>query len=1007
MNWITKIALKKRWITILVAAIVAGVSIWATVSLKMELIPDIEFPMTTVVTVYPQAQPEEVMNEVTVPVEGAITGIAGLKQITSTSAEGSSLVFAQFEYGTDMDSVNDTITENLSALSLPAAVSNLPEMFPELGENPRVYAIDMNMLPVVILSVNGDMAASELREIAVSQILPQLKNIEGVYDITVEGGTSDKVVVSPNLENMNQYGVSLAQIAGVLAMQEHDSLESVENAFLDATGLQLKDVAGITLGPPAGTTISRTNGKPSVNISVTKAAEANTVTTANSVLEKVGEIEESLPSGTGVYTLLDQSEYIENSISDLTNNALIGGGLAIVIVFLFLMAFRASLVTAISIPLSLLVGFLVMRFTNITINILTLSAMVIAVGRVIDNSIVILEVVYRRIQHGENFINAAMGGVREVVTPITSATVATVVIFLPLAFVGGIVGEMFIPFAWTITYALLASLVVALTVVPALSGYLVSKKTGGKERTSSWYLNIYAGMLKWCLSHRRITLVIAILLFLGSFALLPIIGTSFMPEMNINTLTIDIEMPEGSDMPTMLEVATKAEDVLGANVDVLTYNTTIGTGGANGGFGGMFGGGGGSNTISISIIIADGLDAEEMSERLNADLADITEAGAITATSEQAAMSGAMTGGLEISVRGDTAEDVIQVANQLLTELESAGEKALAHITELEMAFGSTEPGLIIEPDIAKLMFSGLSADQMQLLQQEFMLIMTGGKIGQANLGGVPREIYLEGIIRDVTDIEILKEAKIGWPTQLALGDIATIEVGDKVTKITRVDEKLAASISGLITQENVGAVNRAVQSKIDALTLPDGVKVSMGGIAEDMRESFSDMFVAIGVAMVLAYAVLVVTFRSFRNPLIIMVSMPLASIGALVGLLVTGHTLGVTGLMGVLMLVGIVLTNAVVLIAVVDQLRKDGVSSYEALVSGSQTRLRPILMTALTTMIAMVPMAFGVGEGVIMVAELAVVVIGGLFSSTLLTLLVIPVIYSMVYRIKQEEKSK
>jgi len=315
------------------------------------------------------------------------------------------------------------------------------------------------------------------------------------------------------------------------------------------------------------------------------------------------------------------------------------------------------------------------------------------------------------------------------------------------------------------------------------------------------------------------------------------------------------------------------------------------------------------------------------------------------------------------------------------------------------MDFGSTQPTLIIE-----LTASGLSLEQMQQLQQEFFLMRQGGTVAQANLEGVPHEIFLEGIAGDIVSVEMAKELLVGWPTPVALGDIATVELGEQATRITRIDQKIATSITGTITQENVGAVNRAIQSKIDSLTLPAGVETGTGGIMEEMTESFGDMFFAIGIAMLLAFAVLVVTFRSFRNPLIIMVSLPLASIGALVGLLVTGHTLGVTGLMGILMLVGIVLTNAVVLIAVVEQLRKGGMSPYEALVSGARTRLRPILMTALTTMIAMLPLAFGAGEGVIMAAGLAIVVIGGLFSSTLLTLLVIPVVYALANRMRQKE---
>jgi len=1020
MSWLTRIALKKRWLTILIAAMVAGASVWATLTLKMELIPDIELPMTTVITVYPQAQAEEVMEEVTIPIEKAIDGIKGLEHITSTSSEGSSVVFAQFEFGIDMDEVNGIIAGRLSTLELPSQVRGLPAMMPGLDQNPRLFPLDINMMPVVILSFTGDAVPQELQEVALAQIVPELEAIEGVFSVSVEGGAGEKVLVSPDVEKMAGSGVSLGQLAGALAAQKYESLADVENAFVSPEGLRLKDLAAVTLGPGPGEGISRTNGRPSISISVTKEAAANTVTTANAVLDRVAELETVLPPGMELVTVLDQSEYIEDSISDLTNNALIGGGLAIIIVFIFLTAVRASLVTAISIPLSVLIGFLVMRFTNITINILTLSAMVIAVGRVIDNSIVILEVIYRHMQLGERFIEAAIKGTREVVVPITSATVATVVIFLPLALVGGMVGEMFVPFALTITFALLGSLLVALTVVPALSGWLTVKKADGAARTPR-YLRVYTSMLGWCLRHRAATVVISVVLFLGSFALMPFIGTSFMPEMNTNALTIQIEMPENSSHATVNEAAVKAESLLAADPDVLTYNTTTGSGGGvTGAISAVFGGGSGGHIVSIRAAVAPNANAEEVAERLASKLEDAIAAGAISAASQQAAMSGSMTSGLEITVRGDTNEDVVLAAEQLLARLESASQgnadgssgntvadrrraamaSSLKSLADLELQASTAKPVLAIEPDQARLRALGLDQQQMGLLQQEFMLMARGATVAVANLDGNSYDIFLEGVMDDVASAETASGLMVGAPVPVPLMAVANVQMGERLTKIQRFDQKVSATIAGTIGQQNVGAVNLAVQSEIDALTLPSGIEIGMGGIAEDMRQSFSSMFMAIGIAIGLVYVVLMVTFRSVRIPLIVMVSLPLASVGALFGLLVTGHTLGVTGLMGILMLVGIVLTNAVVLIAVVEQMRREGMDPHVALVEGARTRLRPILMTALTTMIAMLPLAFGMGQGVMMAAELATVVIGGLFSSTVLTLLVIPAVYSLVNRL-------
>ncbi|HEY32995.1 MAG TPA: efflux RND transporter permease subunit [Dehalococcoidia bacterium] len=1000
MTWLTRVALKKRWVTILVTALVTGVSVWAMLTLKMELFPDIELPMTTVFTACPGAQPgeflepDEVLEQVTIPVEGAADGINGLKHVTSTSSDGISFVFFQFEFGTDMgsaediSSVNGTIAKNLAELDLP------------VGVYLQLIPIDINQMPVVTLSLNGDIPAEDLKQIALDDIVPRLKEIDGVADdgVSIEGGSSDKVLVKPSLDKMVQYGISMAQLKEQLGMQRYSSLAEVENVVLPQDGTRLSQVADVSIGPATGTAISRTNGKLSINIDVSKEATANTVTTANAVLDEVEAIKSDLQAGLELITVLDQSEYIEASVSDLTNNVLIGSLLAILVVFFFLMALRASFITAISIPLSLLVGFLVMRLTGVTINILTLGAMIIAVGRVIDNSIVILEVVYRRMQQGERFYDAAVNGVREVVAPITSATIATIVIFIPLAFVGGIVGEIFLPFGMTITYALIGSLVIALTVVPALSGYLLRMRTQDRPR-ASWYLKAYTAALRWCLNHRVVTLVIAILLFFGSFLLLPIIGTTFIPEMNTDMLTVGIEMPRGTELTDLNEVAGEVEEVLGRNPNVVTYSTVAG---ASTGMGSelyrLFMGGGSSNYATIQVVVNPEANTDDVIEQLEEELAGITETGKITVAALEA-MSGGMSSGLEISVRAESYDDVTQAANQLIERLEAAGEAQhgeLSYLEDLRLELVSVEPEPDIDWDDDRI--ESLDLDGTQLRQEEY-LIRQGGKVQTANLDGTSLDVFLEPVVNELVSVDIAQNMPVG-PTAIPLGEIATVELGEQIPRISRVDGKLSATITATITQENIGAVSRAVQSEIDSLDLPPGVEMSQGGIAEDMRDSFSAMFIAIPIAMALAYVVLILTFRSFRNPLIVMVSLPLASIGAMVALLITGRPLGVSGLMGVLMLVGIVLTNAVVLIAVVEQMRRDGMSPYQALVEGARTRLRPILMTALTTMIAMLPLAFGLGKGVLMAAELATVVIGGLFSSTMLTLLVIPTVYAWVNRI-------
>ncbi len=1027
MSYLTKLALKNRAVTIFLAALLAAASVWATFQLKMELIPDIEVPFTMVITAYPDASPEEVARDVTLPIEAVIWEQwegKGLKHVISTSADGISVLFAEFDFGTDMDQVRDAIKQGISPgeLALPPEVRNVPELDPRIRENPQIADLDPSMMPLVVFALRGDLPSERLGEIAQTQIVSELRNVEGIAEVQTEGGEKEQVLISPHPEKMNQLGISAGQIYGILSfVPQYDSLSDIENAAMGVDGVVLRDVADISQGPAPRTRISRTNGEVSVGISVFKEKDANTVEAANAVTEKAEELNGTLGDGLELSPVFDQSDFVEKSIGELTRMSLVGAALAIIIVFVFLAAFRVSLVTAMSIPFSIVIGFLAMYFSGITINLLTLSAMAIAVGRLIDNSIVVSEVVYRRIKQGEGFVSASINGSKEIAGPITSSTLATVAIFLPLAFVGGIVGRLFIPFALTITFALIASLLVALIVVPAFSKWFVGtgKKNGERRVGEAWYQKLYVPSLRWALGHRFLTLAIAVVLFLGSGALLPIIGTSFLPSMGEKMLVVEIEMPPGTDIGTASEVAALIETRLAGNDKIESYHTTVGTSTTSVNAALSVATGGGDNTAEITILLGPG--ADEPKEQANLEgaiellvLGDYKLGDFITVLSGNEALGNQMgfSSGVDISVRGESAEDVSKATGLLFERL-----KSIDGISNLETDLSNVVPQLDIELDSAEIAARGLIEQQ---LRDELFLLMMGSPVTDVSvdIDGESYGVFLKGVVGELgfTDnpenaLTLARQLRVGGIQSMALGEIATVDLPLRPTHIGYIDQKLAASISGEITEKNVGAVNRLVEDEIGAVEDEvaalgiDGVEIQAGGVMEEMADSFSKMGIAILVAIVIAYLILVVSMRSILNPLIIMVSLPLASIGALLGLLVAGYTLGISGMMGVLLLVGIVLTNAIVLIAVVEQMRKEGTSTYDALVEGGRTRLRPILMTALTTMFAMLPLAFGLGEGTLLAAELAVVVIGGLFSSTLLTLLVIPVIYSLVDGLRQRRR--
>ena len=1017
---LTKLALNKRRFTILIAAMLTAASVWATFQLKMEFIPDIEFPLTTVMTYYPDASSDEVVNDVTEPIEAYIWeqwGESNLRHLYSTSTDQVSVIVADFEYGTDMEGINNSIEQGVNGLDLPPEVDEVPQMGIGMAENPRIIPLNVSQMPLVILTLIGDLPTDELEHIACTKIVPSLEDIEGVLDVEVEGGDEEQVIVAPDPQKMSQYDVSIYQIGAVLSFASGiSSLGDIEDIAIKGDSVALGQIAEVSAGPAPRSTISRTNGKNSVAIMVMKEVDANTVDVANIVADKAEEINSRLnidsENKVELKPLFDQSDFIERSIWQLTQMALIGFALAVIVVFLFLTVFRASLITALSIPFSVVIGFLVMHLYGITINMLTLSAMAIAVGRLIDNSIVIVEVIYRRLQQGEGFRDAAINGSREVAAPVTSSTLATVAIFIPMVFVGGIVGELFIPFALTITFALIASLLIALMVVPAFSNFFTGAKVNKQDNGAcgeAWYQRIYVRILKWALAHRVITIVVVGVLFFGSLGLVPVIGTSFIPSTGVKLMIIEIELPPGADIKTTSDLAMEVENLLSSNNDVESFHTTIGTSTT------MFGvmsaiEGGGDNTAEIMVVLHPDVDLDGERDELELAVRDIADEDVITVLIGGPITSHLGSSILELSIQGETYEALEGATDALFDKLAD-----VKGIINLKSQTTKVVPRLFIDKSESKIIELELPLEQSERLDREFRLLRMGSQLPNVsvNLNGETHEIFLKGVANELYETgnpELSTRAlRVGWPETLALDSVADVALVECPTHISHTNRKLSASISGIIEEKNVGAVNRAVQKEVDAILdgpYGEGIEVKVGGIFEEMSEAFSSMSIAIIAAIIIAYLILVITMRSLLNPLIIMISLPLASIGALIALLVSGHTMGVSAMMGILMLVGIVLTNAIVLISLVEQLRKQGMSTENALIDGGRIRIRPILMTALTTMVAMVPLAFGIGEGTIIAAELAVVVIGGLFSSTVLTLVVIPVIYSTIDNLRQRRQS-
>jgi HAE1 family hydrophobic/amphiphilic exporter-1 len=534
---------------------------------------------------------------------------------------------------------------------------------------------------------------------------------------------------------------------------------------------------------------------------------------------------------------------------------------------------------------------------------------------------------------------------------------------------------------------------------------------GAKTKTvatpkDNWYQKIYVGMLKWTLGHRLAVVIIAVVLLFGSVGLLSLTGTSFMSgEMGESTISINIIMPATTDVSTTSDVTAKVETLLSGNPKVRSYSSTIGTSTSMSGIMSASQGGG-SNTAAITVYLKSGANLEMETAAITTACQNITKEGFITVSSgSSSAMGGDFSSSsLNLSIQGDNQEDIAEVTSQLMEKLQK-----VKGIEDLQSDLTTVIPDLNISINMMKVATSGLSMEQLSLMQQEFALLMNGGTIpGKAvMLDNESYDIYIKGVTNTLNDVEQAKKLRIGYPQSVSLNDLADVAIVEIPSHISHTDTVLSATISGTITDKDVGAVNQEVQAQINDLPAHPGVEIKAAGISEMMTDTFSQMFIAILIAIVIVLVIVILMMRSIINPLIIMVSIPLAFIGSILALLITGHTLGVSALMGLLMLVGIVLTNAIVLVTMVEQQRKAGLSITEALIEGGKIRLRPILMTALTTILAMIPMAIFVSAGATISAELAIVVIGGMVSSTFLTLLVIPAIYSLVHREKKQPALK
>ncbi|MDF9716533.1 efflux RND transporter permease subunit [Nocardioides sp. ChNu-99] len=1003
MGRLASFSLRNRALVALATVMVAFFGVVSAGSLKQELIPNLQFPAVGVVLPYAGASPEAVEQEATIPVEEALTGVDGLDELDSTSSSGSSLVLVVLEYGTDLDRAQQQVESAVTGL----------ETLPEEVE-PVVFAGDFDQFPVVQLAVTSDAEPAALAERLERLALPELEDVEGVRQVQLTGAPTDRVEVAIAPEGLARgvTGASVAEALGTNAslvpagnLEAGDQALSVQVGTTPATLEELQavpvplpaggtaplgSVAQVQVTEAAATSYSRTDGEPSLAVAITKTPDGNTVDISHAVADLIPELEEDLGDGTEFTVAFDQAPFIEKSVEDLTTEGGLGLFFAVLVILVFLFSVRSTLVTAISIPLSLLVTLIGLRLGDYTLNILTLGALTVAIGRVVDDSIVVIENIKRHLSYGEPKVTAITTAVREVGGAITSSTLATAAVFLPIGVVGGQVGELFRPFAVTVALALAASLLVALTIIPVLAYWFLEAPTSPVDVAAvqaeaeareqrTWLRRAYDPAVRWVVRRPWTTVGAAVVVLVATLGLTPFIATSFLGSSGQNTLTVTQDLEPGASLARRDEAARTVEEVLVGADDVESVQTAVGSADPAAA---AFGAGG---SASFAITLDEEGDSEAVADRLTDELADAE--GDITVTAGDAGFASA----LEVVVTATDRSRLVEAAEVVTAELE--GVDGIGQVTS---DAAPAQPVLSVQarPEAEA---AGLTS---AVLGQVLAAALAQPPVGQVSVDGQQLPVVIAHG-EAPTSVEALEQLPVGEGT--TLGQVAELREEQVATAITRADGERTVTITAEPAADDLGSVTADVQAVLDDVDLPEGTEVSLGGVSEDQAEAFAQLGLALLIAIAIVYVVMVGTFRSLVQPLILLVSVPFAATGAMLLLAVTGIPLGVPSLIGALMLIGIVVTNAIVLIDLVNQRREAGAGIVEAVREGGGTRVRPIVMTALATVLALTPMAFGVTGGSAFISQpLAIVVIGGLLSSTLLTLLLVPALYLLVERRKE-----
>lgn len=1020
---LSSLSIKRPVATVMILLMIVVLGAVAMVSIPMDLMPDIEAPVALVMTTYGGASPEEIESMVTETLEGALASVEDLDTMISYSMENSSIIVLQFNYDTDM---------NFATLNMREKIALVSDYLPDACSEPMVMKMNMNMMPTAQIYISSEnMTLSELNTLVKNNIVPQLERASGVASTSMLGGVEEEVAIKFNQEALANYGLSLSTVGQVLAAEnvnlpigdiskgdtevivrsmgkfkDTDDIKALPLMISDRSVVRLGDISEITYGYKDQESINRIDGRTAIGVMVTKQSDANTVEVSKSIHKSIDKLSSKYPD-VNIQIGYDAADYITSAISSVANSAVIGALLAIIVVFLFLRNIRTTLIIALSIPTSLLAAFAVMNALDMTLNLITLCALTICVGMLVDNSIVVLENTFRIRQLVDDPVEAAVKSSKEIFLAVVASTLTTVLVFLPIALADGMASLLFSDFCWTIIIALMASLIVALTVIPMLCSKVMTGtiqteyiRFGNKRykyrllpkfgRFIEYITEKYDELARAALKKRKKVIISCVLMFMVSLLLIFTLGLEMLPESDEGMINISVELPYGTSLETTDRVMSGIEEYLLSMPE--TQRVIMSTGSVSALSL--------NNNASLTVQLVDRSDrsksAEEIADGIQQAMATITEAK-ITAQSSSSFSTYFGSSDVSLLIKGsdfDTLETIGQDLCEKLSAMECVTDASL------DISEGSPEIKVIIDRNTAA--YYGITAYQMASGLSD---AISGSTATRLSIDGNEIEVNLSLSDNVASSVEDMKQIMItgSYGTSVPVGQIASFEYDNAPSYIYRENQTNTITLNVDVDGTSVTGGATEVMNFVNKYQFPDGYFVDESGVYSEMTDAFGSLTKALFVAIALVFLLLAAQFESVIMSLIVMLAVPFAMTGAFLALFLTGTSLSMTSFLGLIMLVGIVVNNSILLVEFIKQYEGE-LGLYEALVQAGKLRLRPILMSCVTTVVGMIPLSLGFGDGGEVLAPMGISIIGGLVASTVVTLFIVPVFYSIISERKEKK---